>query len=257
MFQEEERLFCFHLLAQRSGYFVSGNDRLGAYDEIKKISQEMIAKAVSSGNLVEKIFLQIEVLEHFNLMTAVLPDFIKIPVGDFREGRRIAEKFLIDIGVSQISVDNSFQILTKTYGKGGVCPPGAIIIDSFTGERLDGVKNGIWVGRVDLTEKVRNEIEKNLGKNYSHIIDWLVLSAKILMMPGMVAELTISNDKNTHCGLISTPDTGVVYFPQMRANENEVGGRIIFVRRNGFELEKVSQFLENAVFLIDKIGKIR
>jgi 6-carboxyhexanoate--CoA ligase len=257
MFQSEEQLFCIRVAAEKNSSHVSGHDRLGTYDEIFPIAQELLAEAVASGQgTLEKISLEIEALKHFDVGTARLPDLISIPVKDYREARKIAQKILGDAGVSSRALDSGFRLLTRTYGQGGVSLPGAVLIDSFTGTRLDGDRN-TWIGRVDLTERLREEIRKDYEQKVFRIKEWLILSAKILALPGMVAELTMSNEKSNPCGWVSTPELGAMHLSAMRANQNEIGGRILFVRSSGFDLDKATRFLEHAVFLIDTMGKIR
>ncbi|NLC71043.1 MAG: hypothetical protein GX751_06775 [Desulfuromonadaceae bacterium] len=258
MYPAEESLFCIRISAKKNGHHILGYDRLGTYEEIKPITQEMIGKTLSSGQgPTDEMSINVEALKHYSLMTARFPDFITIPVNDYRGGRKYIKRVLTDSGVSRTAIEHGFYLLTQTYGKGGLSLAGAVVLDSFTGQRLDGLENGIWVGRVDLTERLRTEIEKEYEEKISQVKDWLILTAKILAMPGVLAELTMSNDKNYPGGLVSTPEMGAMFFPHLRGNENEVGGRIIFVRSNGFDLEKVKEYLENAVFLIDTMGKIR
>ena len=78
-----------------------------------------------------------------------------------------------------------------------------------------------------------------------------------LAMPGLAAEMLLSSDATDRGGMVATPELGVVYFPQLRSRESEVGGRVLFVRPTGFDLEKVTRYLESSVLLIDAMGKIR
>ena len=254
----EEKLFCISLVAKNHGHHVAGFERLGTYDEISGITQEIIEKTVLVGHgALDEVSLKIEALKHFNVMTGKLPDVIFIPLKNQRDGRKFAERILLDGGVSITAVKSAMGLLTRTFGQGGDSLPGVIILDSFTGERLDGQKSGVVVGRVDLTERMRVELNKDHEKKFGQIRDWLVQSAKILSMPGTVAELLMSNDLRNQGGLVSTPEKGVMFLSKIRSNENEVGGRVLFVRSKGFDLEEGIKFLESSVLIIDSVGSIR
>lgn len=254
----DDKLFGFTLRSLKNGHYVSGAEKLGGYDEIAKISHEMIEVAVAVGRGdIDEINLKVEALHHFNVMTGRLPDFMTVNVRNFREGRKAARRILNDAGVSNPAIENGFSLLTKTFGQGGVCLSGAMVVDSLSGQRLDCSKSGLWIGRVGLTDKVKAELVKKFHLEKKHLQEWLVLSAKVLAMPCLVADLLISSDIKNRDGMVSTPDLGVMYLPEMRSNENEVGGRVLFVRSNAFNSEEMVQYLESSVLLVDSLGIIR
>jgi len=98
---------------------------------------------------------------------------------------------------------------------------------------------------------------KGIGLDSRKFRDNLVLSAKIMGLPGFVGEINWSNDSNEPGGSISIPELGCAYFPFLRSNANEVGGRVLFVRSSGFDLELMARYLESEVLIIDDIGIIR
>ena len=252
------RLYGFHLKSSYQGHHVGGSDRLGSYDEIKDIAREMIDKLALGGrNVADEIVLKIETLSHFDVSTARLPDMMTVSAGSWRDSRKTARKILLDAGVSAEAFDAGLALLTASCAQGAVSLHGALLLDAVTGARLDQQENGIWIGRFDMTDRVRQEVEREFYGDPLRVQEWLVSSAKVLAMPGLAAEMLLSSDATDRGGMVATPELGVVYFPQLRSRESEVGGRVLFVRPTGFDLEKVTRYLESSVLLIDAMGKIR
>jgi 6-carboxyhexanoate--CoA ligase len=258
----EEKLYCIKMLARYQKNHLCGAERLGSYDEIDSISQELVGRAVSKGKgKLDSIQVSVDKLEHFNFSCARLPDFIFLRVKNFLEGRNTARNILSQAGVSHNALNAAVNLLKRTYGRGGESIPGAFLLDSFTGEILNPeMREGVWIGRVDLASHVEEKLHarlKSIGLDTRKLQDNLVLSAKMMGLPGFVGEINWSNDPFDTGGSISTPELGCAYFPFIRSTGNEVGGRVIFVRSNGFDLESMTRYLESEVLLIDHIGIIR
>jgi 6-carboxyhexanoate--CoA ligase len=257
----EDKLYCIKMLSRVGRHHLCGAERLGIYEEIDKISQELLQRAVAKGKgQLDSVQLNVAKLEHFNFRSASLPDFIQIRVKSYREGRNTARNLLSQMGVSSKAYHVAEDLLKRSPEMGGASISGAYLLDSFSGEILNyDMEEGVWIGRVDLADpveaKLRTVLQK-LGLDGPKIRDNLVLSGKIMGMPGFVGEINWSNDSSEPGGSISTAEMGCVYFPFLRSNANEVGGRAVFVR-GGFDLGAMVRYLESEVLLIDSIGIIR
>lgn len=258
----EEKLYFIKMLSRHRQSHLCGVERLCVYEEIDKLTRELVQRAVAKGRgELDSVQVNVDKLEHFNFRSARLPDFIYLRVKNYFEGRNTAGKLLFQAGVSPNAFNVAENFMKKTYERGGKSIPGAFLLDSITGEVLnDEVRAGVWIGRVDLADHVEEKLQtllQGLGLDQRKIRDDLVLSAKIIGMPGFVGEINWSNDSAETGGSISTQELGLAYFPFIRSSGNEVGGRVLFVRSRGFDLNLVTRYLESEVLLIDTMGNIR
>jgi len=84
----------------------------------------------------------------------------------------------------------------------------------------------------------------------------LVLAAKVLSAPGIVAELCWSDDPDYTAGYVASPVHGYVRFPHLKPPGDERGGRAFFFRSEEMDIERVIDYLEHAAFLVDEIGSL-
>jgi 6-carboxyhexanoate--CoA ligase len=258
----EDKLYCIKMLSRVGRHHLFGAERLGIYEEIEKISQELLQRAVAKGKgQLDSVHLNVAQLEHFNFRSASLPDFIQLQVKSYREGRNTARNLLSQAGVSSKAYYAAENLLTRSPEMGGTSIAGSYLIDSFSGEILNyDMEEGVWIGRVDLADPVEAKLKsvfKKLGLDSREIRDNLVLSAKIMGLSGFVGEINWSNDSSDEGGSITTPELGCVYFPFLRPKTKEVGGRVVFVRSRGFGLDVMIRYLESEVLIIDEIGRVR
>jgi len=250
------------MLARARSQHLCGAERLGIYEEIDKISLELLQRAVFKGKgQLDTVQVEVTKLEHFNFRSARLPDFIQLRVKSFREGRNTARNLLSQAGVTSKAYNTAENLLSRSPEMGGTSIAGAYLVDSFSGEVLNSaLEKGVWIGRVDLADPAEVKLRtvlKGLGLDTFRHRDNLVLSAKMVGMPGFVGEINWSNDVTEPGGSISMPEMGCVYFPFLRSNAREVGGRVIFVRPSGFGLDLMTRYLESEVLIVDDIGLIR
>ncbi|MBN2429133.1 MAG: hypothetical protein JXK94_12425 [Deltaproteobacteria bacterium] len=257
----EDKLYGIKMLARKGHFHLCGAERLCVYEEIDKISQDLLQRAVIKGKgQIDSLEVKAAKIDHFNFRSSSLPDFIQLRVKSFREGRNTAKNLLSQAGVSEKAYFMAENLLKQSPELGGTSIPGAFLVDSFSGELLNPeMEDGVWIGRVDLAnsleERVRKRLE-SLGLDGRKIRDNLVLAAKIMGMGGFVGEINWSNDSAEQGGSITTSELGFAYFPYLRSNANEVGGRVLFVR-SWLDLNSAIQYLESEVLLIDNIGNIR
>ena len=257
----EDKLYGIKMLARIGRFHLCGAERLCVYEEIVKISQDFLERAVSKGNgQLDSVDVKAAKIEHFNFRSSSLPDFIQLKVKSYREGRNTAKNLLSQAGVSEKAYFTAENLLKQSLELGGNSIPGAFLVDSFSGELLNpGMESGVWIGRVDLANPLEERVRKrldSLGLDARKIRDNLVLAAKIMGLAGFVGEINWSNDSAELGGSITTADLGFVYFPYLRSNGNEAGGRVLFVR-SWLDLNSVIQYLQSEVLLIDNIGNIR
>jgi 6-carboxyhexanoate--CoA ligase len=137
---------------------------------------------------------------------------------------------------------------------------GAMLVDSQSGERLEPDRaRGVRASRMDLTPAAELELRRGLaalGLDNLHVREALVLAAKVLAAPGMVAELCWSDDPDYTAGYVAAPALGYVRFPHLKPLGEERGGRAFFVRGENPDLPALIEHLEQAVLLVDTVGAL-
>ena len=111
---------------------------------------------------------------------------------------------------------------------------------------------------MDIDPDLDEALTKNLvsqGLIHHRIREALILAAKVLAAPGIIAELCWSDDPDYTAGYVSAPGFGYLRIPQMKEKGDPHGGRAFFFMP-GFNLTATIRFLEETPFLINKLGLI-
>jgi 6-carboxyhexanoate--CoA ligase len=134
---------------------------------------------------------------------------------------------------------------------------GAMLVDAGSGERLENdPARGIRATRMDLSPVAEADLHRELlrrGIDNPHVREALVLAAKVVCAPGIVAELCWSDDPDYTAGYVCTPVHGYFRFPHLKPAGDERGGRAFFLRP-GIDPAPTVHFLEKAVILFTEIG---
>jgi len=94
------------------------------------------------------------------------------------------------------------------------------------------------------------------GRDTIHLREALALAGKVLLSPGIVAELCWSDDPDYTAGYVASPARGYVRFPHLKKMGDRLGGRAFFYQRSTFNLATLSDFLERTPILFTAIGRI-
>jgi 6-carboxyhexanoate--CoA ligase len=137
---------------------------------------------------------------------------------------------------------------------------GAMLIEAGTGARLEpDPARGIRASRMDLTAAADAHLRRGLariGLDNGHVREALVLAAKVLAAPGIVAELCWSDDPGYTAGYVASRRHGYVRFPHLKPAGEEHGGRAFFWNGAGTTREETIDFLERSVLLLDAVGTL-
>ena len=247
--------------ASRGGRHLSGAERLGGEEALEGLAASLLRRALEHPRgRAERIRLTVEAVAPEAVRTGRLPDLTTRTVDDYRQGRRAALALLADAGVDPAAADIAMQTLAAGAGLEGSSMRGAMLVESADGRRLEPDRSrGVRVSRMDLTPAAAQRLREGLGPlglDNLHVREALVLAAKVLSAPGIVAELCWSDDPDYTAGYVASPSHGYVRFPHLKPLGDERGGRAFFLRSEGLDIEEVIDYLEHAVFLIDKIGAL-
>jgi 6-carboxyhexanoate--CoA ligase len=136
---------------------------------------------------------------------------------------------------------------------------GAMLVDAVSGERLEPDRvRGVRVSRMDLTAAAERELRERLrkaGLDNPHVREALVLAAKVLGTPGMIAELCWSDDPDYTAGYVCSAERGYVRFPHLKPQGDPLGGRVFFLCP-GLDPQALIDYLERSALLFDEVGAV-
>ena len=247
--------------ASRCGGHLSGAERLGGKEDLETLAVSLLRRALDHPRgRAERICLTVEAVAPEAVRTGRLPDLTTLTVEDYRQGRRAARALLADAGVDPAAADSAMQTLAAGAAPEGSSMRGAMLVDAADGLRLEPDRcRGVRASRMDLTPTAALRLRAGLaplGLDNPHVREALVLAAKVLCAPGIVAELCWSDDPDYTAGYVASPSHGYVRFPHLKPLGDERGGRAFFLKSEGLDIEEVIDYLEHAVFLIDEIGAL-
>ena len=228
------------------GQHISGAERLTQDNQVEDVAKAMVHRAlVHSRGKADFIRLTIDEVPSKNIHFVTLPRVETFAVADVQEGRQCAEKLLLQAGVKKVAIARAIETLTQLKKN----MRGALVVCGETGNRLDSFADrGIRVSRMD----VRDETEfKNWlyqkGLTDIHVREAMVLSAKVLSAPQIIAELCWSDDPDYVTGYVGA--AGVYQrITQLKEYGSWQGGRVFFVKA-GTNIEMLRAYLEETPVL--------
>lgn len=255
------QLFSIRMRAAQSCEHISGAERIAPAQELAAITTAMIARALDHprGN-PESIRLAIDALPADSLHYAPLPDITTVLVTNVHAGRSAAQAELKRAGVSEIAAAAAINALANGAAPGGKVMRGAMLVDAGSGARLESdPARGLRVSRMDLSPAANAALTSALqgsGRDTAHLREALALAGKVLLSPGIVAELCWSDDPDYTAGYVASPERGYVRFPQLKEKGDHLGGRAFFYQRSTFNLATLTAFLEKEPVLFTGIGRM-
>jgi 6-carboxyhexanoate--CoA ligase len=255
------QLFSIRMRAAQAREHISGAERIAPAHELAAIATAMIARALghSRGNPAS-IRLAIDALPAASLRTASLPDITTVLVPNVPVGRCAARAELLRAGVSEVAAAAAINALAGGAAPGGRVMRGAMLVDAESGARLESdPARGVRVSRMDLDPAASAALTSALqdsGRDTTHLREALALAGKVLLSPGIVAELCWSDDPDYSAGYVASPARGYVRFPCLKEKGDPLGGRAFFYRRLDFNLAALTAFLENEPVLFTRVGRL-
>jgi len=240
---------------------LTGAERIVSAADLETVCAELLRRALDhERGRADAVRLSVDEIDPASVRRGRLPDLRTVPAADVREGRCEARRFLCRAGVSPEAADGAFAALSAGAAPGGGNMRGAMIVDADSGRRLEpDPARGVRASRMDLAPAARRCLVLELarvGLDNAHVREALVLAAKVLSAPGIVAELCWSDDPSYTAGYVAAPELGYVRFPHLKSRGGEHGGRAFFWRAGTVPLDATIAFLEKAVLLVDEIGRI-
>lgn len=253
-------LYSIRMRSSQDARHISGAERLAPAECLETLAAAMVRRALEhERGCAEQIHLTLEKIDPKIIQHIPLPDIRTLLVDDVSQGRAAALQLLEKAGVTRTAASAAMEAMMRGASPEGTSMRGAMLVDSCSGARLEpDAARGVRVTRMDLTDEAAGCLRPLLqgaGVDNPHVREALVLAAKVLAAPGIVAELCWSDDPAYTTGYVAGPGLGYVRLPHLKPAGEERGGRAFFLAP-GFDVKEVIAFLEGAVVLIDRIGTL-
>lgn len=254
-----EELYSIRMRAEHGGNHLCGAERIALAGQLPVLAAELVARALASGAAPNAVHCSIELLTG-EIPRLRLPDVHTFETSDWTAGRACARALLLRAGVMPVAADAALRLLAVGPAPGGRVMRGAMIVDALSGERLESdPARGVRVSRMDLAPEAREAIVAELaaaGLGHHRMAEALVLAGKVLKAPGLVAELCWSDDPRYITGYVADPRHGYQRISRLKAVGDPLGGRALFVRREGWNREAFITCLERQAVLFKALGAI-
>ena len=249
--------FSIRMHASRDGKHLSGAERLVPAGAVDSVSTELLARAMRSSP--GAVNLKVEESRFEQIVFGAIPDITMMPQIEYKQARVQAVTALIESGVTEKSALTAVAAIAAGASSKGSAMRGAMLIDARTGERLESDRDrGVRATHLDLTPDASVSLSGLLqehGLQHLRVREALVLAAKVIAAPAVVAELCWSDADDYTAGYVASMQTGYRRFPELKPAGDRRGGRAFFVR-SGAELSPIIEFLEQTPFLVNRHGKI-
>jgi 6-carboxyhexanoate--CoA ligase len=247
--------YSIRMHAERDSRHLSGGERLVPTPLVESVSAELLRRAMLHFPGVVKV--SIDEVCSDQIVFGPIPEITVMPQCGYEQGRKLAVAALFEAGVSEHAALSAMAVIATGASLTGDAMRGAMLIDSLSGKRLEADQDrGVRATRFDLTAKTSDSLTRLLKKNGLHHLrthEALVLAAKVMAAPDIVAELCWSDAADYTAGYVASRQTGYRRFTDLKKYGDLRGGRAFFVRP-GADLAATIAFLEQTPFLADRHG---
>ena len=237
--------FSLKMRASRGGRHISGAEKILPESGIPTHLQALLERAMRHANgepdfvnfKLERI--SADSILHLNALpvrslTAETPE----------AGLELMRGLLESPGVARAG--EIVELLRKTHGMRG-----AVLLDADTLERLEpDPERGVRATVMDSAESGAN---MPLFSRKDHYAEAMVLAAKVVNAPGIVAELCISDDPDYVTGYIASKTLGYVRIAPLKQIGSPSGGRIFLFRGKREDAARTIEYLEKQPVLVHGI----
>lgn len=240
--------------SSRDGH-LCGGEQLLSEERLEQACLDLVRRALNhERGRADQVRLSIDRIDADSVVRVPLPVLETWLCDNVEQGRTLAHASLVEAGVPDQVAVAAIGLLARGAAPGGGVMRGAMLVDVVSGERLEPDQSrGVRVSRMGLDSSVGDDLSfglSSLGLDNLHVREALVLAAKVLAAPGMVAELCWSDDPSYTAGYVAAPKFGYRRFPHLKAAGSLLGGRAFFIDRSRTDLDRLIAFLERTPVLV-------
>lgn len=236
---------CAH---EEGGRHISGAERLVAADDIAATAAGMVERALHhSRGQAEFINIQVDLVPAETIRRVPLLPVQTLAVADYHAGRNEALALLTAAGVTaaaaRLGMDQLLALDDSLRG--------AMLVCSRTGQRLDKRgERGIRVSRMDSSDAERyRQLLEEQGLGGTHAREAMLLAAKVMSAPGVIAELCWSDDPDYQTGYVASSQ-GYQRITRLKPLGSSHGGRVFFIKPDT-DLTRLEHYLQFQPVLVE------
>ncbi|WP_084211987.1 6-carboxyhexanoate--CoA ligase [Geoalkalibacter subterraneus] len=254
-------LYSVRMHASLENRHISGAERLVGKEGVEEAAASLVRRALDHAQgSAESIRLSVDLVDPDQVHFGCLPDVHTFDAPDVESARKKALQLLLLAGVSEDAVRSAMENLVAGAAPGGGNMRGAMLIGHRSGARFEPDRaKGVRARHMDYSPKGRAELDAALcdqGIGGDRLRDALVLAAKVMAAPGVLAELCWSDDPDYTTGYVAAPQLGYNRIAPLKTRGDERGGRAFFIDEDRRQPEALLRYLRHAVFVADSIGRI-
>ena len=208
---------------------VSGSERILYEANLEKVFLGLISRALSSYTPPETIHINVEPIEPESIKYTQSLDIKTITSPSCEDAGKTAKGILGSTGIKTGVIENAINLLNFGPAPEGNNMRGAIIMDYFTGNRIEpDLRRGVRVSRIDYSEEARQLIKKELQRHdifHERVIDAVAIATKVCSRNETIAELCWSDNPEYTTGYVASEKNGYVRITNMKTKGLTKGGR--------------------------------
>lgn len=253
--------YSVRMLSQREGEHHSGAEMLVPYAELDRVGSQLIHRALNhSRGEADQLRLTIEQIPPEEILRAPLPEVFSWECRQIDAGRELAASLLAKAGASPAAIKVALASLAQGAAGGGHNMRGAMLIDAVSGGRLEpDYVRGVRVSRMGLSVDAREPFVAALnahGLTHSNTREAIVLAAKVMHSPDVIAELCWSDDPDYVTGYVCAASLGYHRITPMKPVGDRHGGRAFFIRSGQADLSDLMYYLEKQPVLFQESSTV-
>ena len=257
----EQDYYSVRMISQREGSHHSGAEVLVPFSDLDHVSRQLIHRALNHPRgEADSLRVSIDRVPRDTIDVFPLPDVFSWECRSVEKGRAAAASLLRQAGVSPQAIRVAMACLGQGAVGGGANMRGAMLVDAASGGRLEpDYLRGVRVSRMGLAPDTRESLILSLnaqGLTHSNTREALVLAAKVMQAPEVVAELCWSDDPDYGTGYVASRQLGYHRLTPLKGEGDLHGGRAFFVRTGAADLSRLIDYLERAPVLLHRPATI-
>ncbi len=257
----DAHLYSVRMHASLDNRHLSGAERLVGGEGVEEAAASLVRRALNHAQgRAESIRLSVDLVDPDQVHFGCLPDVHTFDAPDVEAGREKALQLLLLAEVSEDAVRSAMEHFVAGAAPGGGNMRGAMLIGHRSGKRYEpDHAKGIRARHMDYSLTARAELDAALsewGIGGDRLRDALILAAKVMAAPGVLAELCWSDDPDYTTGYVAAPQLGYNRIAPLKARGDARGGRAFFIDEDRWQPEVLLNHLRDEVFVADGIGRI-
>jgi|SRR5699024_2641756 len=238
-------LYNIRMRSAKNDDHISGAERITTFKNIQKHVAQMIDRSFNhTRGKANFVSLKIEKIEETIDTIAPISNIREIENNSTKKTLKTIINVLSPLRLDVKVIQSMYQIIINDKPISG-----AMIVDFYSGKRIDNKEKGIRVSRFDWNEETKRAFIKQYPDCHSdRKLEAIALASKV-QQSQVIAEVCCSDDPHYTTGYIALNDT-YIRIPNMKEMNSLNGGRIFLVDSRHVNVSELINYLERKPVLI-------